>query len=330
MPNITIVTENELKQCVALDKAVVDVVDQAFAILAGGEVVMPPILNLAIEEYYGEVDVKTAYVPGLDGFAVKISPGYFNNPKIGLPSVNGLMIVFDSKTGLVKSVLLDNGLLTDIRTAAAGAVAARHLAPQNITTAGVIGAGIQAELQIKALKLVRNFKRLLVWARDKVKAQAYAEKMSTELGCSVNVTESAQQCVADSQFIVTTTPSEHALIQADWLHPNLHITAMGSDAPNKQELDPHIVSRVDRFIVDRLLQCIKQGELRPAVATGLITENDIFDELGELCAQEKPGRQSENEITVCDLTGTGLQDTAIADYACKLIQAKGLGTVISN
>ena len=330
MPDITIVTENDLKQCVALDNTVVDVIDQAFATLAGGEVVMPPILNLAIEEHHGEVDVKTAYVPGLDGFAIKISPGFFNNPKIGLPSVNGIMVVFDSKNGLVKSVLLDNGLLTDIRTAAAGAVAARHLAPQNIITAGVIGAGVQAELQIKALKLTRNFGRLLVWARNTDKARAYAQKMTSELNCTVDVAASAQECVADSQFVITTTPSEQTLIQADWLHPNLHITAMGSDAPNKQELDPQIVTKADRFVVDRVSQCMKQGELRPALAAGLITENDTFDELGELCAKIKPGRQSEDEITVCDLTGTGLQDTAIADYAFKLIQAKGLGTMISN
>ena len=330
MPDIMIVTEDELKQCVALDKTVVDVIDQAFATLAVGEVVMPPILNLAIEEHHGEVDVKTAYVPGLDGFAVKISPGFFNNSKLGLPSVNGLMVVFDSKTGLVKSVLLDNGLLTDIRTAAAGAVAARYMAPRNIETAGVIGAGMQAELQIKALKLERDFERLSVWARDTGKAGAFAQKMGSELGCPVEVTKSAQACVASAQFVVTTTPSQYALIQAEWLHPCLHITAMGSDAPNKQELDPEIVTAVDRFIVDKYSQCIKQGELRPALAAGLITDNDVFDELGELCAKTKPGRKSEDEITVCDLTGTGLQDTAIADYASKLIQTKGLGTVISN
>lgn len=330
MSDITIVTEKELKQCIALGNTVIDVIDQAFSTLAGDEVVMPPILNLIIKEHHGEVDVKTAYVPGLAGFAVKISPGYFNNPKIGLPSVNGLMVVFDSQTGLVKSVLLDNGFLTDIRTAAAGAVAARYLAPENITTVGVIGAGVQAELQIRALKFVRGFQRILVWARDESKARSYAEKMSNEIGCTVNVASSTEQCVAESQTVITTTPSEQALVQSDWLHPNLHITAMGSDAPNKQELDPHIITAADRFVVDRLSQSMKQGELRSALSADLITEHDTFDELGELCAQTKPGRQSESEITVCDLTGTGLQDTAIADYAAKLIQVNGLGTVISN
>ena len=330
MPDITIVTENEIKQCVSLNKTVIDVIDQAFATLAGGNVIMPAILSMAIEEHHGEVDVKTAYVPGLDGFAIKISPGFFNNPKIGLPSLNGLVVVFDSKTGIVKTVLLDNGLLTDIRTAAAGAVAARYLAPKNLHTAGVIGSGTQAQLQIKALKLERDFERVLVWARDAEKAQLYAQKMAAEIACQIDVAQSARQCVAESQCVITTTPSEQALIDADWLHDNLHITAMGSDAPNKMELDPLIFKHADRFIVDRKSQSITQGELRPVLQAGLITPSENLDELGELCAGLKPARESDTQITVCDLTGTGLQDTAIADYASKQIIDNKFGTLIRN
>lgn len=330
MSNITIVTESELKQCVSLDSAVINIIENAFSTLATGDVAMPPILSMAIAEYHGEVDVKTAYVPGLDGFAVKISTGFFNNPMNGLPSLNGLVIVLDSRTGIVKSVLLDNGLLTDIRTAAAGAVAARHLAPNNIITAGILGAGTQAALQIKALKLVCEFERVLIWARNSEKAREYAQKMTAELNCPVEVANSIEQCVAESQILVTTTPAEHALINADWLHENLHITAMGSDTPNKQELDPRIVTKADRFIVDSYTQSVTLGELRPAMSAGLINENDAFDELGDICASIKPARQSDAEITVCDLTGTGIQDTAIADFATKLAAEKQLGTLIAN
>ncbi|MEP4423258.1 MAG: ornithine cyclodeaminase family protein, partial [Nitratireductor sp.] len=139
MPHdITILTENELRAAVRLDLAVVDTVERAFAALASGEVVMPPVLSMAFPDANGEVDVKTAYIPGFESFAIKVSPGFFDNPKLGLPSLNGLMILFSAKTGLVEALLLDNGYLTDVRTAAAGAVAARHLAP-NVHTAGVIG-----------------------------------------------------------------------------------------------------------------------------------------------------------------------------------------------
>ena len=122
-----VLTEPDLRQIVRLDDSVVACVEDAFAALATKAVVMPPILRLDIAEHRGEVDVKTAYVPGLDGFAIKVSPGFFDNPKLGLPSLNGLMVLLSATTGLVEALLLDNGYLTDVRTAAAGAVAARHL-----------------------------------------------------------------------------------------------------------------------------------------------------------------------------------------------------------
>jgi ornithine cyclodeaminase len=128
MPTIKILTEADLRAAVPLDLDAVACVEAAFTALATKPVVMPPILRLDIPAHNGEVDVKTAYVPGLDSFAIKISPGFFDNPKLGLPSVNGLMVLFSAKTGLVEALLLDNGYLTDVRTAAAGAVAAKHLA----------------------------------------------------------------------------------------------------------------------------------------------------------------------------------------------------------
>ena len=327
---ILILTETELRAALSLDLRAVDAVEQAFRALAGGEVVMPPILSMALPQVNGEVDVKTAYVPGVAGFAVKVSPGFFDNPKLGLPSLNGLMILLSAQTGVVEAVFLDNGFLTDLRTAAAGAVAARHLAPETVETAGVIGAGVQARLQMQAAHLVRPFRRALVWARDHAKAQACAADLAVTLGIEAKAVDDAAALVAQSQLVVTTTPAREPVVDADWLHPGLHITAMGSDAPNKQELDPRIITAADRFIVDKVSQCLKQGELRPALDVGLIQESDRFDELGEVCARMKAGRTSETEITACDLTGTGLQDTAIADYASKLIQTKSLGTVISN
>jgi ornithine cyclodeaminase len=170
MPDITILTERELRDCVTLDKSAADVVEAAFKALAEGGVIMPPILGMTIEAKNGEVDVKTAYIPGLDGFAIKVSPGFFDNPRKGLPSLNGLMVLLCAETGIVKSVLLDNGYLTDLRTAAAGAVAARHLAPEQVRTAGVIGAGMQARLQMQALRLERAFDELLVWSPKVISA----------------------------------------------------------------------------------------------------------------------------------------------------------------
>jgi ectoine utilization protein EutC len=330
MPEIAVLTEADLRATVALDGDAVSIVEQAFAALAGGGVVMPPILSMAIEEANGEVDVKTAYVPGLDGFAIKVSPGFFDNPKRGLPSLNGLMILLSAQTGIVQAVLLDNGYLTDIRTAAAGAVAASHLAPARIDTAGVIGAGLQAELQMRALALVRDFGRVLVWARDPAKAAAYAERLSRLLGRPVVVADSAEACVRDSQVVVTTTPARGPLIEPAWLHPGLHITAMGSDSAEKNELDPGVVVAADRFVCDRRSQSEVVGELRAVRAAGIADDAFEVEEIGAICAGMRPGREDEAAVTVCDLTGTGVQDTAIATHAFRVARAKGMGQMIES
>ncbi|WP_193171783.1 cyclodeaminase [Nisaea nitritireducens] len=329
MPDTNVLTEADLRALVTLDLETIDVVESAFRALASGEVIMPPILSMDIPAVNGEVDVKTAYIPGFDGFAIKVSPGFFDNPKLGLPSLNGLMILFSAKTGLVEALLLDNGYLTDIRTAAAGAVAARHLAPK-VHTAGVIGTGVQARLQIEAARLVRPFERVLVWGRDAANAKKCAADLAEKLSIEVRVETDPARLVAESQLVVTTTPSREPVLRADWLHPGLHITAMGSDQPGKVEVDPAVFRRVDAYVPDRLSQCRIQGELRAAIEAGAANADKIFPELGEVVAGHAPGRKSASDITFADLTGTGAQDTAIATRAVALAVMAGAGTRIAS
>ena len=324
---VTVLTAGELRGLVQLDLAAVDVVERAFAALASGTVVMPPILSMAIPEANGEVDVKTAYIPGFDGFAIKVSPGFFDNPKLGLPSLNGLMILFSAKTGLVEALLLDNGYLTDVRTAAAGAVAARHLAPAKVETATVIGTGIQARLQIEAAHLVRPFSRVLVWGRDMAKARACAADIAERLKIPAEAVADPAEAVAQSQLVVTTTPAEHPVLKAEWLHPGLHITAMGSDQAGKNEIDPAALAAADLYVCDRVSQCEALGELRSAIAAGL-WQGGAPPELGEIVTGRHPGRRSDDEITICDLTGTGAQDTAIATSTIAAARKAGAGSTI--
>ena len=273
--DIQIVTEAELRRIVALDLTTVDVIEAAFAALASGGVVMPPILSMDLPAAHGEVDVKTAYIPGFDGFAIKVSPGFFNNPALGLPSLNGLMILFSANTGLVQSLFLDNGYLTDIRTAAAGAVAARHLAPEMVETAGVIGTGVQARLQMQAAHLVRPFQRLLVHGRDPVKARACADDLAARLGVQAQAVDSAETLVRASQLVVTTTPARAPLIRAEWLHPGLHITAMGSDQSGKNEVDPRALTAADAYVCDRVSQCEVSGELEAALGLDMLITDAV-------------------------------------------------------
>jgi len=325
---ILVVTEADLRRTVPLDLAAVDVVEKAFVALSSGGVVMPPILSMAIPERNGEVDVKAAYLPGFDGFAIKVSPGFFDNPKIGLASLNGLMILFSSQTGLVKALFLDNGYLTDVRTAAAGAVAARHLAPQRVDTAGVIGTGVQARLQMEAAHLVRPFSHGLVWGREAGKAAACAADLSARLGIEVVAEPDPARLVARSQLVVTATPARAPVFRAEWLHPGLHVTAVGADAPEKNEIEARTLGLADLVVVDRLSQSEQLGELRAAIAAGALPAN--IAELADVVTGAAPGRPEEAAVTVCDLTGTGAQDTAIATHALALCRAARVGTLMRS
>ncbi|MCO5154500.1 MULTISPECIES: ectoine utilization protein EutC [unclassified Shinella] len=330
MTTMKILTEAELRRIVPLDLEAIDCVENAFHALATKAVAMPPVLRLDIPEHRGEVDVKTAYVPGLDGFAIKISPGFFDNPKIGLPSTNGLMVLFSTKTGLVQAVLLDNGYLTDVRTAAAGAVAAKHLSREDASVAAILGAGMQAKLQLEALSLVRPIREARIWAREVEKAEAVAAELAKKLGFPVRAEASGRAAVDGADVVITTTPSETPILKAEWLQPGQHVTAMGSDAEHKNEIEPAIVTGAGLYVADSLKQTRRLGELRHAIEAGLVTEGALFTELGEIIAGRKPGRSGPEQITVADLTGTGIQDTAIATLAAARAAAAGAGATFES
>ena len=319
---ITILTETDLRTLVPLDLQAVDCIEDAFAALATKPVAMPPIMRLDIPEHRGEVDVKTAYIPGIDSFAIKISPGFFGNPALGLPSTSGLMVVLSAHTGLVQALLLDNGYLTDVRTAAAGAVAARHLARGDAQVAAVLGAGMQAEMQLRALALVRTLSSARIWARDTGRAAALAARL--DLGFAVTAATTVADAVTGADIIVTTTPATAPILPDGLMTAGQHITAMGSDAEHKNEVDPHLIARA-HYVADRVSQTRSLGELHHAIAAGLIAADADFPELGAIIAGLSPGRSTATQITVADLTGTGIQDTAIAALAVTRARTAGVG-----
>ena len=326
--SITILTEAEVRQCVALDHEAISAVAEGFSRLAAGEATLPPILRVDVPEHKGEVDVKTAYIHGLDSFAIKIASGFFENYRLGLPTGSGMMVVINARTGFPEAVLLDNGYLTDVRTAAAGALAARHLARKKIDTAGVIGSGVQARYQMKGLKQVRDFRRLMVWSPTPEHVDRYVAEMAPALGVEVVKTENAESVVRNSDIVVTTTPSHRPYFEAEWLRPGLHITAMGSDSEDKQELHAKVLGHAGLLVCDRKSQCFRLGELHHALEESIVSHDDDIVELGELTSGRRTGRSNDEQITVCDLTGVGVQDTAIALLAYRKAMEKGLGLQI--
>jgi ornithine cyclodeaminase len=188
---------------------------------------------------------------------------------------------------------------------------------------------VQARLQIEAAHLVKPFQRVLVWGRDGGKASRLAETLEASLGVEAQVELDGRELAASAQLLVTATPATEPIVQADWLHPGLHITAMGSDQEGKNEIDPAAVGAADLYVADRVSQCAALGELRLARRAGMLLDRDP-PELGEIIAGSRSGRQSEEDITICDLTGTGAQDTAIATLARRLCAEAEQGLVIKS
>jgi ornithine cyclodeaminase len=314
MPSLPILEEQDLRRAVSARDAV-DAIRAAFAADGRGDTAVPAVINLPVPGTHGEFHVKTAWVRGVDVIAVKVASGFYDNPALGLPTGSGLMALFSAATGLPVALLFDNGFLTDLRTGAAGAVAADLLARPSIDTVGVIGSGVQARYQVQCLREVRPFTRLVAWSPDRPGLVAYCAELAEAFGIEVHAAADAEEVCRAADLIVTATPARAPIVKAAWLRPGQHITALGSDTPGKQELEAACLARADRVVVDRLSQCAAFGELSHALRAGVLTEAGVAGTLGELAAGLKPGRSSALEITVCDLTGVGFQDTAIAALA---------------
>jgi len=324
---ILVLNESEIRNCVSLNLEALEEVAKGFTALANGEVTLPPILRIDVPDNNGEVDIKTAYIHGLDSFAIKIASGFLDNRILGLPTGSGMMVLVSTKTGNPISILLDNGYLTDVRTGLAGAIAAKHLAPKKVVVAGVIGSGMQSRFQIRALKLVRDFSKLFIYGIVEEDVNAFANEISKDLSIETVIAKDAETVVRESSVVVTTTPSREPYLRAEWLHPGLHITSMGSDSEDKQELFADVFTKADRIVCDKKTQSFRLGELHHALEAGFISEENVT-ELGELTSGKKVGRCSDHEITICDLTGVGIQDTQIARLAYHNAIEIGLGLPI--
>lgn len=329
MKPILIVSEQELIDIIKLDRSVIEAIEQGFGQLQKGNVTVPPIMMIPVPEKEGEVDIKSAFIKGISQMAIKVASGFFQNQKLGLPSASGQMLVISTETGFLDAVLLDNGYLTQVRTGAAGAVASKYLAPKNISSVGIIGSGTQARYQLRALKIVRSFDKAYMFSLDpEEKRDEYINEMQAELGIEIIKAETAEEVVRSCQIVVTTTPARKGYIQSEWLHPGLHITAMGSDTEEKQELDSSVLEKADILACDLRSQVFRLGEMRSGLKDGVITEDSPITELGEIINGGSRGRQNEDQITICDLTGVGVQDTMIAIMAYEGAVNKGAGIQI--
>lgn len=294
-------------------------IEDGFVAYSQNRVVVPPVGHLQFAQPPGDVHIKYGYIQDDDYYVIKIASSFYDNPKQGLLSSNGSMHIYDRKTGECLAILLDEGYLTDVRTAIAGALVAKRLAPSRVRAIGIVGTGTQARFQLTWLKQVLDCRKVYVWGRSAESLQKYYEDMMP-LGFDIKTTESIEELTANSNYIVTTTPATQPLLQSSQIRTGTHITAMGTDAAGKQELDPAILAKAALMAVDSLSQCIDHGEVSHAIRSGLIKPESLI-ELGGLVLRDLR-RTNDKQITVADLTGVAMQDIQIATLIYRNLSSK--------
>jgi ornithine cyclodeaminase len=284
-------------------------IEAAFRALHRGEATLASVISLAFRDPEGLAHIKAGHLHDDGVWTVKVSTD-FDPGDGGATRHGGLMLVVSATDGTPVGLLRDNGFLTELRTGAAGAVAADLLARRDVTTAAIVGAGSQARYQLEALRQVRRIELVQVASRSPERARAFVDEIA-QLGLSARLCDSVQEAVRGAGIVITTTPSTVPLIEADWLDAGTHVTAVGSDEPSKHELAPEVLARASVVAVDDRRQAARFGELHHAIDAGMRAEDDTVT-LGELLEGVAQGRINDEDITVADLTGVGVQDAAIA------------------
>ena len=294
-----------------------DAMREAFIEYSKGNAVIPPVGELIMHQPPGEVHIKYGYIKGGNYYVIKIASGFPHNQNHNIKPGQGMMLLFDIKTGLPDAILIDDANLTDIRTAIAGAIASHALSSDDLESFAIIGTGVQARYQASYISELMNIKKIIIWGRDPEKAN----EVKTDLrDFDVIVETDLEKLVKESRLIITTTSSKEPLIQSDWVRAGTHITAVGSDTPEKCELDPNILNRADLVVADSLEQNLIRGEIHQAIKRSLIDSDNIV-ELGEIFAGLKPGRIKKDSITIADLTGVAVQDLVVAESVFKAYSA---------
>jgi len=296
-------------------------IEDGFVAYSRGEVVVPPVGEMIFEEPRGETHIKYGFIKRDDYYVIKVASSFYDTPRPGLSTAQGLMLLFSQKTGELICILLEEGHLTQLRTAAAGAVAGKYFAPRIVRRVGVFGAGVQGRLQLEYLRLVRDFREVVVWGVHQDELDQFRADMEPR-GFNIQTTLDPEAVAASCNVIITATPSCRPLLRAEQIRKGTHITAMGSDTPEKQELDAAVLGRAQRVVVDSISQGLLRGEVSHALRAGTINKEQLV-ELGTAIAEAKYRRQTDDEITVVDLTGVAVQDIQISKAVWQVAGAAG-------
>jgi len=324
---VLILRDKDIRSLLTMEEAI-KAVEDAFREKNLGRVQMPLKSYLFYEKYNGDHRFMPAYLEKLDIAGVKIVNTHpENRRKYGLPTVAGIIVLADPKTGVILSIL-EATWITAVKTAAASAVATKYLAREDSEVLGLVGAGLQAVAHLEALSHIMEVKEVRVWSRTRETLENFVKQMAMRYP-KVNfvTTNVVRNAVEGCDVVATLTPSRQPIISGDWVKPGTHINAMGADAPGKQELDPAIL-KTAKIVVDDLEHCSYSGEINVPLTQGVISKKDIYGEIGEIILGQKPGRIRPDEVTVFASTGIAIQDIAVAEVVYREAVRLGLGVKI--
>jgi alanine dehydrogenase len=324
-----ILTDDEVKKLLSMSE-VVEAVELAFKQKGLGRVQMPAKIYLYYKKYNGDLRAMPTFLEDLDISAVKIVNVHPDNPiKNDIPTVMAVITLIDPTTG-TPIAIMGGTTITDMRTGAAGSIAAKYLAKNDPKTIGLVGAGAQAKTQLMALlEVYKKLKEVRVWSRTEETKKNFVTETQQAYGNSIQVIPAAsiRKAVEGADIVVTTTPSRKPLVTNDMVSAGMHINCIGADAVGKEELDPNILKRA-KIVVDDWEQASHSGEINVPLSRGIITKDNIWAEIGEIVAGLKPGRQRQDEITVFTSTGLAVQDAVTAKIAYSKALAAKVGRLI--
>jgi len=296
-------------------------VEAAYRAVCRGEINLPPVGHITFPELGGDCHIKYGHIAGDPIFVIKVATGFPGNAAKGLPNGNGVVLALSAETGAVRAILHDEMAMTDIRTGIGGAITSRLLARRDARRVLVVGTGEQARRQIEAHDALLGGEPVFtIWGRSRDKATQVSSALAETV--SVSFAADLSDACRAADIIVTVTGATTPLIEAEWITPGTHITAVGADAPGKQELEGALVASADKLFADLAAQCLDHGELAVPFEDGLIVADQVT-ELGDVLTNPSIGRKNDTEITVADLTGLAAQDIAMAQIVLTAFEAAG-------
>ena len=290
---------------------VIEPMKQGFIDYSRGLAEIPPVGELIMEDPPGDVHIKYGYLRGGNHYVIKIASGFVRNNEFGIKAGQGMMLLFDIKTGQPSAIFIDEANLTDIRTGIAGAITSSELASKNVNEVLIVGTGVQARYQAKYICQEMDISKVIFWGRDDNKISKLANDIKLN-NVEIKIEKNLESAVRSSRLIITTTSAKSSLIVSEWVQPGTHITAVGSDTHDKCELDYNILAKANLIVADSIEQNVLRGEIHQALKHDAINEADLI-EIGEIFENPEKGRKNDHDITVADLTGVAVQDLVIAE-----------------